>query len=213
MGREDYHMFRIPYWDWRKEKQTEDNSPFKSNRLGETVDNNGLPQVHGDLYSKFLSSWDTICWQYPKTYQICNPQNSTGQLRRCPLRENSCSNKNKLWPSDEAVKNALSLTVYDTSPFNKMASNYSFRSRLEGFLPLSDDKLQACLDNKLCLCDANNSSCIQRLLHNSVSVSNYQGFLNLTKSCSHFLKILLLTITDLVVKLETTTKMVTQSGD
>ena len=34
MGRDDYYMFRIPYWDWRKEEQTDDNSPFKSNRLG-----------------------------------------------------------------------------------------------------------------------------------------------------------------------------------
>ena len=70
MGKENYYMFRIPYWDWRKEKQTDNNSPFKSNRLGETVDNNGLPKVHGDLYSEFLSSWDTICWQDKPTYQI-----------------------------------------------------------------------------------------------------------------------------------------------
>ena len=62
MGREDYYMFRIPYWDWRKEKQTDDNSPFKrSNRLGETVMRNGLPNAHGELYSDFLNSWQTVC--------------------------------------------------------------------------------------------------------------------------------------------------------
>ena len=91
-GREDYYMFRIPYWDWRKEKQTDDNSPFKSNRLGETVNNNGLPQVHGDLYSEFLNNWSTVCWEKEKSYSICNPWVPTGQLQRCPTKE-SCSSK------------------------------------------------------------------------------------------------------------------------
>ena len=99
--------------------------------------------------------------------------------------------------------------MYDTSPFSRMANNYSIRTRVEGFLPLFDDKLQACLDNELCLCDANNSVCIQRLLHNCRFSSS-----EVPEPCSHILSIILLSITDLVVKeLETMTKMATQSRD
>ena len=180
-GREDYYMFRIPYWDWRKEEQTDDNSPFKSNHLGETVNNNGLPQVHGDLHSTFLNNWQTICWEKEKSYGICNPQVSTGQLQRCPTEE-SCSSKNKLWPSSDDVKKALSLKEYDNPPFNKAAATNSFRNRLEGFMLLSNDELQTCQENGLCTCDDGNVNCTesndgtqpgkpctQRLLHNSVS--------------------------------------------
>ena len=180
MGNETYYMFRIPYWDWRKEKQTDNNSLFKSNRLGETIDNNGLPQVHGDLYSEFLNSWETICWQRQETpsHEICDPRIQTGQLQRCPLMGESkpCSSTNDFWPTDKDIQTALSLQAYDKPPFNKMAKN-SFRNYLEGFLPLPNDDLQACQDNKLCMCDTGNSNCtengsgnpIQRLLHNSVS--------------------------------------------
>ena len=180
-GREDYYMFRIPYWDWRKEKQTDDNSPFKSNRLGETVNNNGLPQVHGDLYSEFLNNWQTVCWpgEKEKSYNICNPQVPTGQLQRCPTKE-SCSSKNELWPSSDDVNKALSLKEYDNPPFDRTAIK-SFRNQLEGFMLLSNDKFQTCQENGLCKCDSGNFNCTkndngiqpgkptQRLLHNSVS--------------------------------------------
>ena len=153
MGKEDYYTFRIPYWDWRKEKQTDDNSPFKSNHLGETLDDIGSPKVHGDLYNELLNSWNTICWQDHQTYEICNPQNQTGQLQRCPMGEDSCNSTNKLWPSDKVVQTALSLRAYDTSPFNRIATEESFRNRLEGFMPLPNSDLQACQDNELCQCD------------------------------------------------------------
>ena len=179
-GREDYYMFRIPYWDWRKGEQTDDNSPFKSNRLGDTVNSNGLPQVHGDLYSAFLSNWQTICWEKSeKSYGICNPQVSTGQLQRCPTKE-SCSSKNELWPSSDEVKKALSLKEYDNPPFDRTATK-SFRNQLEGFMLLSNDRFQTCQKNRLCKCDVGNVNCTesssgiqpgkptQRLLHNSVS--------------------------------------------
>ena len=176
----DYYMFRIPYWDWRKEKQTNDNSPFKSNCLGETVNNNGLPEVHGDLHSAFLNNWQTICWEKSeKSYSICNPQQSTGQLQRCPTKE-SCSSKNELWPSSDDVNKALSQKEYDNPPFDR-TSTKSFRNQLEGFMPLSNDKFQTCQESRLCKCDVGNFNCtennngrqpgnpIQRLLHNSVS--------------------------------------------
>ena len=181
-GEDDYYMFRIPYWDWRKEKQTDDNTPFKSNRLGDTVNRNGFPQVHGDLYSDFLNNWQTVCWQKPKTYGICNPQETTGNLQRCPLKE-SCDSKNKLWPSSNDVERALSLKEYDNPPFDWTATK-SFRNQLEGFMLLSNDKFQTCRDNGLCKCDVGSFNCTessdgihpgnptQRLLHNSVSTDH-----------------------------------------
>ena len=179
--KEDYYMFRIPYWDWRKEKQTDDNSPFKSNRLGETLNNNGLPRVHHS--NKFFNNWETICWTTGN--HICNPDNATGQLQRCPLKD-SCSSKNELWPSDKDVQTVLSLQEYDTSPYSRKAAG-SFRNQLEGFKPLSSNDIEFCRENKLCTCkrDKNEDyNCtesdvdggpqptdpIQRLLHNSVSI-------------------------------------------
>lgn len=188
-GKEDYYMFRIPYWDWRKDKQSDDNSPFKSNRLGETVNNNGLPQVHGIMHSEFLNNWETACWRKENNnYDICNPNIATGQLQRCPLKE-SCGSDNELWPTNEDVQTILSLQEYDTPPYNKTAAN-SFRNQLEGFKPLSRDSIEFCRENKLCTCKLEDSededfNCTesnsgpqptmiptQRLLHNSVSVNN-----------------------------------------
>ena len=182
MGKEDYYKFRIPYWDWRKEVQTENGSPFKSNRLGKTVYLNGLPQVqvNGDIFGQ---NWQTICWS--NVNNICDPRIPTGQLQRCPL-DGSCSSTNLLWPSDSEVQEVLSLKEYDTPPFNKEAVK-SFRNQLEGFRPLSNtpDDFEACRKNQLCSCDVGGPNCteeqdgdqpegpIQRLLHNSVSGKNY----------------------------------------
>ena len=124
-GTEDYYRFRIPYWDWRKEKQTKANSPFQKNRLGETRDNHGLPQVYGGIFN----DWETICWKNDNN--ICDPTTPTGQLQRCPFvnGSNPCSSDNDLWPSVDEVKEVLSLQAYDTSDFNINASN-SFRNQL-----------------------------------------------------------------------------------
>ena len=96
-GTEDYYRFRIPYWDWRKEKQTKANSPFQKNRLGETRDNYGLPQVYGGIFD----DWTTICWSRKNDSNICNPTIPTGQLQRCPSVDGGdpCSSDNELWPS------------------------------------------------------------------------------------------------------------------
>lgn len=188
--RENYYMFRIPYWDWRKDKQSDNSSPFKSNRLGETVNNTGLPQVHGIMHSEFLNNWETACWRKENNYDVCNPSISTGQLQRCPLKE-SCGSDNELWPSDKDVQTILSLQEYDTPPYNKIAAN-SFRNQLEGFKPLSKDSIEFCRENKLCTCkfeDSEDNNCtesdsgpqftipIQRLLHNSVSTNNYNNII------------------------------------
>ena len=79
-----------------------------------------------------------------KTYGICNPQEPTGQLQRCPLKE-PCSSINKLWPSSDDVERALSIKEYDNPPFNRRAAK-SFRNQLEGFMLLSNDKFQTCQD-------------------------------------------------------------------
>ena len=188
MKKEDYYMFRIPYWDWRKEKQTDNNSPLKANRLGQTVDNNGLPQVHGIMPSEFLNNWETTCWRKKRNFDICNPDIATGQLQRCPLKE-SCDRRNELWPSDKDVQTILSLQEYDTPPYTKKAAN-SFRNYLEGFKPLPNDDIEFCRENKLCTCELGEGkqdfNCtesdsgpqptdpIQRLLHNSVSTNNIE---------------------------------------
>ena len=168
-GREDYYTFRIPYWDWRKEKQNEKNSPFRSNRLGESkTSEDGLPKVSGTIFN----NWPTVCWF--ESNGLCNPTVPTKQLQRCPL--NSCTSDNPLWPSDKEVQRVLALNEYDSSPYSKL-SRGSFRNQLEGFDPLSQDDLQVCRDNKLCMCgdgdfnctEGNNETPILRLLHNSVS--------------------------------------------
>ena len=168
MKDEDYYKFRIPYWDWRKEMQGEKNSPFQEDRLGEKMlDNDGLPQV----ISNQFNDWKTICWSEHSS-SVCNPQRQTGPLLRCP---ESCSFDNKLWPTNIDVKNVLSLTEYDTSPFSRYATN-SFRNQLEGFKPLPQEDIQTCHDNKLCSCSHHDFNCtgkeypMERLLHNSVSV-------------------------------------------
>jgi hypothetical protein len=181
MNQPDYYTFRIPYWDWRKEMQTEANSPFQLERLGKTMNSNDddLPVVQGGEI--FPSSWNTVCWEKVNSSgNICDPQTETGPLQRCPfLTDEPCSSDNPLWPSDKDIQTALSLKSYDTSPFNEK-SHDSFRNILEGFKPLSNDSIQTCRDDKLCLCaiGGQTRTCresnddiqpIQRLLHNSVS--------------------------------------------
>lgn len=168
MKDEDYYKFRIPYWDWRKEMQSEKNSPFQEDRLGEKkLDKNNLPQV----ISNQFSDWQTVCCRWSEdSSSVCDPRRQTGPLLRCP---ESCSFDNKLWPNNSDVESVLSLKEYDTAPFNQSAEN-SFRNQLEGFKPLPQEDIQTCHDNKLCSCSHGDFNCtgkdnpMQRLLHNSV---------------------------------------------
>lgn len=182
MNQSDYYTFRIPYWDWRKEMQTDANSPFQLDRLGKTINITDLPIVQGG--ETFPSSWNTVCWEkVNQSHDICDPQIKTGQLQRCPFTDEPCSSRNQLWPSDKVVQNALALKSYDASPFSEKSLN-SFRNLLEGFKPLSNDSIQSCKKNKLCLCAIGDQTCseskngiqpgdpIQRLLHNSVSINS-----------------------------------------
>ena len=158
--------------------QTDANSPFQLDRLGKTMNMNNEPVVQGD--EKFPSNWNTICWEkVNQSHNICDPRINTGRLQRCPFTGEPCSSRNPLWPSDKDVQKVLSLKSYDASPFSEKSPN-SFRNLLEGFKPLSNDSIQSCRDDKLCLCAVGDQMCksrdglqsgdpIQRLLHNSVS--------------------------------------------
>jgi hypothetical protein len=63
-----YYMFRLHYWDWRKEMQTDENSPFKDNRLGSTVYRGGNLIVEGTL----AHGWTHRCWKFTPGL-ICDP--------------------------------------------------------------------------------------------------------------------------------------------
>ncbi len=180
-----YHMFRLHYWDWRFEQQTSENSPFMRNRLGVTTSINSTVQI--DL----ANGWETRCWNVK--LQICNPNVNTESLRRCPTTgsgEDPCRYDNRLWPTIEDVNNAVGMSSYDGSTYNKFSTS-GFRNYMEGFNVLTDDRAgrQDCAGDELCQCETGGSACscetedsgcegsqpsdpIARLLHNSVSQSN-----------------------------------------
>ena len=153
------HTFRLPYWDWTQESQRE--FPFTKERLGETMDNT----VDG---GELFDNWDTICWKNPKSdsfRNICNPMIPTGSLRRCPNAAD-CMKDNPNWPSEEDVDEAVSITSYDASPYNRSVKDRttSFRNFMEGFIFQKD----GCKPNDS-MCDTNEGESITRKLHNSVS--------------------------------------------
>ena len=177
MGREDYHTFRTHFWDWRREIQMTSPSIFQYNRLGERREIAGQSRVYGNLYS---NGWNTICWyggsggvNQPKG-TICNPNNSTGPLLRCPSVSadsvNPCNSSNDDWPTIAHVNDAINMPDYDKPPFDKYATAGSFRNYMEGFDSSLDET--ECADNRLCNCeDGGEDGCkpLLRLLHNSVS--------------------------------------------
>ena len=181
-GRDDYHTFRTHFWDWRREIQMTSPSIFQYNRLGERQEIDGRSHVHGNLYS---NGWNTICW-YGGSGEvdevkgtICNPNNNTGPLLRCPSvppgTTNPCSSSNDHWPTIADVNKAINKPDYDTEPFDKYATADSFRNYMEGF-DSSLDKNE-CAQKSLCKCEVGRDDCnssnadkpLLRLLHNSVS--------------------------------------------
>lgn len=182
MGRPNYHTFRFHYWDWRREIQVERaDDIFLINRLGITRPNgNNQPQVYGDLFN---SSWDTICWYggsgnvVESKGTICNPQNKTGPLLRCPFLpgRNVCDSSNPDWPTLTNVNTAISKPTYDTESYNRTTTEDSFRNFMEGFD--GSVSVEECSNSALCSCNVGGVDCVgnnadsplQRLLHNSVS--------------------------------------------
>ena len=177
-----YYRFRLRYWDWRKERQTDENSPFKSDRLGVTVNVNGFPRVQGDLVS---DGWETRCWRLEPGL-ICDPNNKTGPLQRCPFtdpRVDPCDVSNPDWPTNAHVDEAVDMSSYDSGTHDKLSTS-GFRNYMEGFSVLSNDQdgRDACSTNRLCACETGGPKCegpqpdtpIARLLHNSVSSHRFK---------------------------------------
>ena len=118
MGREDYHTFRLPYWDWRSEIQTNygltSDTLFSFSRLGETRNVSGHPVVFGDLIGE---GWDTIC--LAQFGPICDQNVSTGPLQRCPFTQpDLCSSSNPDWPKMAELNRAMEFDELETPPYN-----------------------------------------------------------------------------------------------
>ena len=167
-----YYQFRLPYWDWRSDSQTEDNSPFKEGRLGTSSMDSSI--VSGDIFQ----SWNTTCWPEPSNSdsdmsdensnvheELCDPSVLTRKLQRCPSanRRMPCSPNNPDWPTSRNVNHALGMSTFDTSPYDKMVRNV-FRNYLEGFVPVN-----SCSGDNFCKPVEN----IARTLHNKVSHPKY----------------------------------------
>ena len=172
MQMDNYHMFRLHYWDWRSEKQSDTNTPFKRNRLGVTVNENGFPRVQGDLVR---DGWNTRCWRLDPG-EICNPNNNSRgihPLQRCPFIDDPCNINNPDWPSIADVNKAIDLSSYDGGAYNESSTDV-FRNFMEGFdvLPINESGRNECSANRLCLCSSDltckSGTPIARQLHNSV---------------------------------------------
>ena len=159
-------MFRLSYWDWTNEDQRE--ILFEEDKLGKNID--GI--VTGDIFE----NWTTICWEdiskqnFP--IAICNPDKPTNQsLRRCP-NPTLCQKTNINWPSDEDVKDAISIKKYDDSPYNRFVkgTDRSYRNFMEGFI-IEDisESVPDCGVDTMCDTDENRSVIVRRKIHNSVS--------------------------------------------
>ena len=165
-GQNDYHNFRLSYWDWRNTIQTEENSPFKVNRLGNTVMEDNMPIVKGDLFN---NGWNTFCWSTDSDIgrnatPVCDPTFNTQRLQRCPF-PSKCAVDSINWPSIKDVNDALGKNIYDTSPFSPRSSE-GFRNFFEGFLKVDD-----CVEDALCDTDDDAVS-LSRKLHNTVREYN-----------------------------------------
>ena len=179
MNRQDYYEFRLSYWDWRSGSQTEENSPFKENRLGTSVEygTERKPIVNGRIFGP-PHNWNTYCWSFDnnesQSTQVCNPNaNSSLPLQRCPkVDENEpspCDYDNTNWPTKDNVNNALGNTIYDIEDFDRL-SHDGFRNYLEGFKVVDD-----CNENRFCAWDKKRDRNILRTLHNTVSTLSYRS--------------------------------------
>ncbi|XP_067842798.1 tyrosinase [Heptranchias perlo] len=122
--------FTIPYWDWRDSKSC---GVCTNEYMG------GHHSTNPNLLSpaSFFSTWQVICSR-PEDYNrrdvLCNgvPE---GPILRNP--GNQDQNRTPRLPNSAEVEFCLSLTEYETLPFNKFA-NFSFRNTLEGFANTND---------------------------------------------------------------------------
>ncbi|XP_059820579.1 tyrosinase [Hypanus sabinus] len=117
--------FTIPYWDWRDSQNC---TVCTDEYLGSSHSTN--PSLLS--FASIFSTWQVICTKpddYNRRGVLCDGS-PEGPIRRNP--GNHDSTRTPKLPSSSEVEYCLSLTEYETPPFDKFA-NYSFRNTLEGF--------------------------------------------------------------------------------
>ena len=173
IGRDNYHSFRLPYWDWRVEIQRSTGMPaeklFTEKRFGATQNVNGFPHVVGDIFGP--NGWDTLCAFL--TTEICDPDVTTGPLKRCPSTgTNLCHSSNPDWPTIKQVNHAISISAYDSPPYNVLSKT--------GFRPFIDfdihDDLEECRNDRMCFCyPYGGNDCDVTAIPFNVSITAYRG--------------------------------------
>ena len=148
-GDNDYHTFRLPYWDWRVEIQKGIGIPveelFTESRFGSTKNVSGFPRVVGDIVEP--DGWDSVCVQVP--FAICDPNNNTGPLQRCPFTgTDPCNSSNPDWATIQLVNDALAIGIYDTPPYN-ILSLKGYRAFID--FDISRD-VESCGNDRMCQC-------------------------------------------------------------
>ena len=149
MGNPDYHSFRLPYWDWRRELFTSSGigpeQIFVENRLGATRNVSGYPRVFGSIYE---DGWNTICSFIRE--DICDPNISTGPLQRCPFTgTDPCSNNNPDWPTLQEGNDAMVIDSYDNPPYDRLTP-HGYRSFVDGKI---GSDVNECRNDRLCVCE------------------------------------------------------------
>ena len=148
-GHPDYHSFRLPYWDWRAEIQKSTGiraeELFTESKLGATHNVDGFPIVVGDIVGP--NGWDSLCYRvYSK---ICDPNKSTGALRRCPFTGNNpCSSDNPDWPTIQQVNDVIAINTYDEHPYN-LLTRTGYRASIDFNIT---NNLEECRDDRMCMC-------------------------------------------------------------
>ena len=153
MGRPDYHTYRSPYFDWRKEIQEGSGVKIEDilveSRFGFTnFTQSGRPVVSGPM----VEGWESVCANMRR--KICNPNVPTGPVQRCPLPDR-CRSDNPDWPTLERVNRAISFETFDAAPWTAVASD-GFRSFVDFEI---DNDVEACRNDRMCLCSEGDINC------------------------------------------------------
>ncbi|XP_007901770.1 tyrosinase [Callorhinchus milii] len=117
--------FTIPYWDWRDLESCEVCTDEYLGGRHSTIPNLLSP-------ASFFSYWQVICTRsedYNNGNFLCDGT-PEGPILRNPGHHDRTKTPNL--PTSADVEFSLSLTEYETAPFDKFA-NFSFRNTLEGF--------------------------------------------------------------------------------
>ena len=152
MGRPDYHTYRSPYFDWRREIQEGSGVKFEDilveNRFGFTNFSTGFPVVSGEL----VEGWESVCARMLN--QVCDPNIPTGPIQRCPVPDR-CLSSNPDWPTLERINRAISFETYDVAPWNEISSD-GFRSFVD--FEIGSDP-EVCRNDRMCMCAGGDINC------------------------------------------------------